>query len=78
MSKFIKSGKKIFPDEIPSESSEVMVVDDEPKRRMQELSMKQMESLYGKGLKLLQKVGFSDKDALGAPIKVLLRKPREG
>ena len=60
MSKFIKSGKKIFPDEIPSESSEVMVVDDEPKRRMQELSMKQMESLYGKGLKLLQKVGFSD------------------
>ena len=59
---------------------EVEVVDDESKRRMKSISSSQMARMYGRGFKLLQKAGFNpnEEENTTAPIKVLLRKPREG
>ena len=72
----------LIPDSMPSRSSneEVEVVEDESKRRMKQIPSAQMERMYGKGFKLLQKAGFDPlKDsAKTAPIKVLIRRPREG
>ena len=71
----------LIPDEFPSRSSnEVEVIEDESKRRMKQIPPGQMEKMYGKGFKLLQKAGFdpSRDTAKAAPIKVLLRRPREG
>jgi len=59
---------------------DVSVVDDESQRRMKQLSSGQMEKLYGKGYRLLQKAGFdpTEDTQKPPPIKVVVRKPREG
>ena len=64
-------------------SSESSAVDlegevEDARRRMQELSPEEIKRLYGKGFKLLQKSGLRASDGVGAPIRVVVRKPREG
>ena len=76
-----KRRSTLIPDSVPSQSSnDVEIVEDESKRRMKQIPSTQMEKMYGKGFKLLQKAGFdpSKDTAKSAPIKVLLRRPREG
>ena len=50
------------------------------KARMAQLSAEEMEKTYGRGYKLLQRAGFTGPAAAvaAAPIKVLIRRPREG
>lgn len=51
---------------------------DDDRRRMQELTSDEMQRIYGRGFRLLQKAGFSSTDSATAPIRVVVRKPREG
>ena len=56
-----------------------MVIPVESDRRMQQLPMEEMRRMYGKGFRLLEKSGLSGAEKISdAPIKVMLRRPREG
>ena len=51
---------------------------DDPRRRLQNLSLGEIEQEYKKGFKLLQKAGFRRGDGLTPPLRVAIRNPREG
>ncbi len=51
---------------------------EDPRRRMIRLSIPEVSKVYKKGFSLLQKAGFRADDAVIPPIRITLRKPREG
>ena len=74
----MSSSKNPFVKASPG-GADITVVPDESERRLQEIPIEEMRRIYGKGFRLLQKSGMSEAEKLpAAPIKVVLRKPREG
>ena len=51
---------------------------EDPRRRMNQLSIPEISKVYKKGFSLLQKAGFRTDDTPIPPIRITLRKPREG
>jgi hypothetical protein len=51
---------------------------DDPRRRLKNLSLGEIQQEYKKGFKLLQKAGFKRGDGLAPPLRVAIRNPREG
>jgi hypothetical protein len=59
--------------------ADVSVIPLESDRRMQNIPIEEMRRMYGKGFRLLEKSGLSGAEKISdAPIKVMLRRPREG
>ncbi len=62
----------------PRRNEEESVDTDLAAFRMRQISETQASKLYGKGLSLLKKAGLKEDDSLTAPMKVYVRRAREG